>query len=215
MEFLALLEIGTARSPEEAGDLAATGAVVLPLDVTDIASVEALAQQLNGAGIDVLINNAGILGHRTGNLELLAIDQLLDTFDVNALGPLRVIKALLPNLRESSGKTVVNISSNFGSIELAEESNANCCLGYSASKAALNNLNMNLSKSYRQEGLVFVVLHPGRVNTAIAGPERSGILPRGMMSPDESAAGLFAVITSLKPTDTGAFIDWQGNRLPW
>jgi len=197
--------IATARSPEKASDLKALEVRVEQLDVTDPASVDALASRLDGLSIDFLVNNAGIKGHETKELSDLEIDRLELTFDVNTLGPLRVTQALFDNVQKSDHKVVANISSTMGSIEL---NTWGCCLGYRASKTALNSLTKTLSVNYAETGMIFVTLHPGYVQTDMNDGQ-------GNITPSQSADGLFQVISQLKTSDNGHYYDFSGKELPW
>jgi len=196
--------IGTARNPGEAQELAALGVRIEALDVTDGASVAALAKRLEGVPIDVLINNAGI-GDR-GDVDVLATDLALfeRTLAVNTIGPLRVTQALLPNLRAGSRKHIVNMSSRLGSITL---NNGNYP-AYRASKSALNQVNRSLSIELGKQGFVVVVVHPGWVRTEMGGAEAP-------LLPDESVRGLVKLIERLAAGDNGRFYDYLGAELPW
>ncbi|MDX1735555.1 MAG: SDR family NAD(P)-dependent oxidoreductase, partial [Halioglobus sp.] len=108
--------IGTARKPAGADALNALEVRVEQLDVTDPASVAALAARLEGVKIDLLVNNAGVGGEAGGSIASTDFEQLAMVFDVNSTGPMRVTQALLPNLEAGDGKTVVQISSVMGSI---------------------------------------------------------------------------------------------------
>jgi NAD(P)-dependent dehydrogenase (short-subunit alcohol dehydrogenase family) len=196
--------IGTARKPEEAVELQALDARVLQLDVTDSASVEAMAGALEGQPIDLLINNAGIGGHRADSFDDTDFDQIGLTFEVNSIGPMRVTQALLPNVLASQRKLVIQMSSIMGSIE----ENRGGYYGYRASKTALNMLNKSLALELADRGVTAVVLHPGWVKTRMGGAG-------AMITTDVSVQGLLRVIAGLKPTDTGRFFDYQGNELPW
>jgi NAD(P)-dependent dehydrogenase (short-subunit alcohol dehydrogenase family) len=197
--------IGTARKPDQATALAELGIAVEQLDVTSQASATALAKRLEGVAIDILVNNAGIAGHNADSFAELDIDKLETVLDVNTLGPLRVSQALLRNIETSQRKIVANISSMMGSMEL---NTWGCCIGYRASKAALNSANQTLSVEFGKQGLIFVVLHPGYVQTDM----NDG---KGQITPQQSADGLFKVITSLKTEDNGKFYDYSGKPMPW
>jgi NAD(P)-dependent dehydrogenase (short-subunit alcohol dehydrogenase family) len=110
--------IGTARSPEKAAALNALGARVEQLDVTDQASVDAMAERLDGVSIDFLVNNAGIKGKDSPDLADLDIENIEWVLNVNTLGPLRVTRALYGNIRQGERKVVANISSMMGSMEM-------------------------------------------------------------------------------------------------
>ncbi len=196
--------IGTARNPAEASELKETGAVLVSLDVADSNSVRAMAEELEGQKIDLLINNAGIMGHSAKSFAETDFDQVVTTFDVNSLGPMRVTQALLPNLLAGKGKTVVQISSTMGSIT----NNGGGYYGYRASKSALNMLNKSLALELADMGITSIVLHPGWVQTRLGGAGAA-------ITTQESVAGMLAVIDELGPEDTGRFLDYQGKELPW
>jgi NAD(P)-dependent dehydrogenase (short-subunit alcohol dehydrogenase family) len=108
--------IGTARNPDQATELAQVSDRVEPLDVADGASVAALAERLKDVPIDILINNAGMFDRRDTSIDKVDFEVLEQTFAVNTFGPLRVIQALLPNLRAGERKLIVSMSSQLGSI---------------------------------------------------------------------------------------------------
>ena len=196
--------IGTARKPEQAMELKETGARVVQLDVTDSNSIRAMAQQLQGQRIDLLINNAGMLGHNAQSFGETDFDQVIATFDVNSLGPMRVTQALLPNILAGSGKTVIQISSTMGSIA----NNSGGYYGYRASKAALNMLNKSLALELADQGITSVVIHPGWVQTRLGGENAA-------ITVEDSVTGMVQVIAKLGPEDSGRFLDYQGEELPW
>ncbi len=197
--------IGTARKPTRADALKATGARVLQLDVTQSDSVSAMAKALADVEIDILINNAGISGQNDKDFPALNVDAIQRVIDVNTLGPIRVMQALLPNVKSSERKVIANVSSMMGSMEL---NTWGTYLGYRASKAALNSATKTLSVDFANEGLTFVVLHPGYVQTDMNDGQ-------GNITPAQSAEGLVKVITGLTDADNGAYYDWQGKHLPW
>ncbi len=196
--------IGTAREPEAATELRATGARVEVLDVTRPDSVDALGARLRGEAIDVLVNNAGIGGLGGGVADLTA-DHLLRYYAVNAVGPLLVVRALLPALRAGGGKKIAHVTSLMGSIG---DNGSGGAYGYRASKAALNMLNKSLALELGREGFTCLVLNPGWVQTDMGG--------RGAPTPVvESVRGLLAVIDGATPADSGRFFNHDGRALPW
>lgn len=197
--------IGTARRPGAAQALNELDVRVEQLDVTDSSSVKRLAASLKGESIDILINNAGMLSDEPKQFAKVKVEQLNTEFQVNALGPLRVTQALLPNVLAGEKKIVANISSMMGSMEL---NTFGCCLGYRASKAALNSFTKTLAVNFSGQGISFVVLHPGYVKTDI----NDG---KGNVTSQQSAIGLHSVITRLGPADSGKFFDYKGTPMPW
>jgi NAD(P)-dependent dehydrogenase (short-subunit alcohol dehydrogenase family) len=196
--------IGTARSPEKATELNATGARVEQLDVTDPASVAALAERLGDQAIDLLINNAGMLNRADSTLDSLDFDIMERSFQVNSLGPLRVTQALLPNLKAGKGKTVVSITSRLGSIELSTGG----LYSYRTSKTALNQINKIMSAELAPQGFTCVVMHPGWVQTDMGGPNAT-------LTKSESISGMIEVIEKLTTASTGKFFNYDGTVLPW
>ncbi len=175
--------------------------IIEGIDVSDGDNVAELANELDGESIDVLINNAGIL--RSDNLESVDFDVMLEHYRVNTLGPLRVTKALLPNLHE--GAKVAIVTSRVGSIE--DNSSGNN-YGYRVSKTAVNMVGMNLSHDLKPKGIAVILLHPGYVRTDMTGGS-------GGTSPEESAKGLIERIDELDTENTGGFWHAEGYRLPW
>ena len=146
--------IGTARKPESATELDATGADVMQLDVTDQASVDRLAQDLAEQPIDMLINNAGIQP-LMWKLDEVDFDEFERALSVNAVGPVRVTRALMPNLRSGKARKVINITTNLSSIA---ENTEGGFYGYRESKAALNMFNKSLAMELGPEAVSYTHL---------------------------------------------------------
>jgi len=196
--------IATARNPERADELRALPVEIAQLDVADPASVDSLARSLEGRPIDLLINNAGIFP-RVRGIEEIDFDDYTRTLVVNTVGPARVTRALLPNLRAAEMKTVVNITSRLGSIAL----NGNGVFyGYRESKAALNMFTRTLANELKPEGFTCLTIHPGWVQTDMGGENAS-------LTPTESISGIRAVIARSGPEDTGTYWSYSGEEVPW
>ena len=123
-------------------------------------------------------------------------------FEVNTLGPLRVIRALADNLRE--GSKVGIVSSRVGSIE---DNGGGNNYGYRVSKTAVNMVGKNLSHDLGRRGIAVVLLHPGLVATRMTGG-------RGI-EPAVAAAGLIDRMDELSMETTGTFWHAEGYALPW
>jgi NAD(P)-dependent dehydrogenase (short-subunit alcohol dehydrogenase family) len=196
--------IATARRPEAAADLNALEVRVLQLDVADQKSIDDLAGVLRGTKIDLLINNAGIFP-RSSTLAETDFDDVSRTYAVNTIGPMRVTRALLPNLRAGTERKIVSITSGLGSIE----NNTNGRFyGYRESKAALNMFTRSLAAELRDAGFICVVISPGWVRTDMGGPNAN-------LSPEESVTGMRAVIAGLNHEATGTYRNYNGETLPW
>jgi NAD(P)-dependent dehydrogenase (short-subunit alcohol dehydrogenase family) len=194
--------IGTARRPAEAAELKSLQVQVMQLDVADPESVAALARELEGQAIDLLINNAGIFP-RVNLLAETDFEDVARTYAVNTIGPMRVTRALMPNLEAGSRRQIVSVTSGLGSIA---NNTSGRYYGYRESKAALNMFTRSLAAEL--EGFTCVVISPGWVRTDMGGPSAS-------LSPEQSITGMRRVIAGLTPADTGAYWNWDGEQLPW
>ncbi|HET9449998.1 MAG TPA: SDR family oxidoreductase [Aggregicoccus sp.] len=197
------------RAPAQATELAALAQAssgrlhVAACDVADGASVRAFAASVQGP-VHLLVNNAG-MRHRPDALEDLDVEAVTRTFQVNALGPLLLSRALLPQLRAAKGAKVANLGSGLGSIS---DNTSGDAYGYRMSKAALSMATRSLAQDLRPEGILAVVLSPGWVQTDMGGPEAPTPVT-------ESAAGLIALLDRLTPQESGGFFDFRGERLAW
>ena len=196
--------IGTARKPEQSGELKALGVRVVQLDVADQDSVDRMAAELADQPIDLLINNAGIFP-RVGKIDEIDFDDYSRILAVNTVGPVRVTRALLPNLRQGELKIIAGLSSNLGSIAENERGNF---YGYRESKAALNMFTKTLAAELGPEGFTCVVLTPGWVQTDMGGPNAP-------LQPADSISGMKAVLDKLTPADNGSFWSYDGSQMPW
>jgi NAD(P)-dependent dehydrogenase (short-subunit alcohol dehydrogenase family) len=176
------------------------------VDVTDDASVAQLARDLGATPVDVLINNAGIY-LRDGHLGAFHFDDIVKTFIVNSVSPLRVTQALMPQLRAGQARKIVHISSQMGSIG---DNNMGGAYGYRMSKAALNMANKSLALELVQGGERFcaVVVHPGWVQTDMGGEAAP-------LNAQTSIGALLTLIDGLTPEHNGKFLSWKGHELPW
>ena len=139
------------------------------LDVSDEASI---ASAVQSAGqhvqqIDLLFNNGGIYPKDKGGVETIDLNDLNLAFDVNTLGPLRVIRAFLPLLRKGSGKRLIQMASLMGSID---DNTSGGSYAYRVSKNALNMVVRNLAHELGPEGFIALAIHPGWVKTSMGGP---------------------------------------------
>jgi short-subunit dehydrogenase len=170
------------------------------IDVSDAESIERLKREIGEQPLDVIINNAGIMGRDTfGSLDYSA---MLEQFLVNALGPLRVTEALADNLHE--GSKVAIVTSRMGSIG---DNSSGGRYGYRASKTAVNQIGTNLKHELMPHGIAVALLHPGMVATELTGG--SGIPPA------EAAQGLIERIDALDLQNSGGFWHAEGYELPW
>ena len=174
--------------------------VIEGIDVGSTESVNALQAQLGELKLDWLINNAGILSVET--LDELSFEAMEQQFKINALGPLRMTNALLPNL--SAGAKVGIITSRMGSIE---DNTSGSYYGYRMSKAAVNMAGKSLALDVKDKGIAVFLLHPGMVATDMTGG-------RGV-SVQKSASGLVQRMDELGLPESGSFWHDAVEPLPW
>ncbi len=174
---------------------------ILGIDVASPDSITHFAESISDRPVDILINNAGILRSQSfGNFNYEAI---LEQFAVNTLGPIRVVEALLSNLKE--GSKIAMISSRMGSIE---DNDSGGAYGYRMSKCALNAACKSLAIDLKLNGITVAILHPGWVETDMTNHN-------GQISADISAGRLLERIKELNIHNSGTFWHCNGEILPW
>ncbi|XP_029464716.1 uncharacterized protein LOC115095329 [Rhinatrema bivittatum] len=206
---------------QELRDLASkhSNLVLLQLDVTDPASIAAAAKavgnQLEGSGLNLVINNAGIMTYVT--LETVDSQDMLHVFNTNVVGPMLVSQAFLPLLKKAAqenpqadlncGKAaLIHISSTLGSIERIPEGKP--VISYRVSKAALNMLMRCQAKQYKEDGILCAAIHPGWVKTDMG-------TQAATLTTEKSVSGILGVLESLSEKHNGILLDWQGATIPW
>jgi NAD(P)-dependent dehydrogenase (short-subunit alcohol dehydrogenase family) len=201
-----------ARSPEQARELQALAGDrvrIHGLDVTDAASVRALVAELGDAAIDILFNVAGVYGGPRQSLRQMAEDlelaDVAETFEVNAIGPLRMATALLPHVRRGKAKKLVHLTSGMGSIT---DNTSGGYYAYRMSKTALNMMSRSLAVDLAPEGIISVVINPGWVQTDMGG----ATAPTPVA---DSVRGILREIDKATLADSGEFLNWKGNRYAW
>ncbi|CAH0492955.1 unnamed protein product [Peronospora farinosa] len=181
---------------------------LVTLDVAKQQSIERMANMLTGVHVDLLINNAGASG--LFNLDETTVEDCLLQFQVNAIGPLLVTRALLPNLRLAVSLRgcafVVQITSRIGSIS---DNSSGGAYAHRASKGALNVFTKSLAIDLEPQNIGCLLLHPGNVNTAYNNYN-------GAVEPEESVESMARLIARAKIGDPmqllhfgkGDIIDW-------
>jgi NAD(P)-dependent dehydrogenase (short-subunit alcohol dehydrogenase family) len=175
----------------------------LRFDVTDHAAVREAAVKVS-APIDILINNAGIIGPERQSTLDMDFDGFARTLAINTLAPLAVSQAFLPHLRRSAKPRILTISSWMGSLSHAKSDR----IAYRASKAAVNKMMQGLATDLEPMGMAVAVVHPGWVRTDMGGAGAD-------IAPAESAAGILKLAKGLTLEGTGQFYNWDGASLDW
>ena len=176
---------------------------IIPLDMSDTNSIETFCKQiqnLTNSKIDILINNAAVRGEK-GNPGIPDPNVIRETFNINAIGPVMLIKYLADSLH---GSKIINITSGMGSISRTTSGD----LSYRMSKAALNMAGRNLHIEMKEHNTIIVQIHPGWVRTDMGGMNAA-------ISTEESAKGIINSIENLTPNQSGTFFDYKGDQIPW
>jgi NAD(P)-dependent dehydrogenase (short-subunit alcohol dehydrogenase family) len=175
------------------------------LDVTRSEDIRAIAREMEGQPIDILMGNAGVyLEKGTPEFGCLQYEDWMRTFQVNTLGVVRVVEALVENVARSQKRLVVAISSHMGSITDIQSPGS---YYYRSSKAALNAAMQGLSIELKTRRISVLLLHPGGVNTRMG--------PPGGISPEESVRGMRRIIDGFTLAESGRFMRYDGVELPW
>jgi NAD(P)-dependent dehydrogenase (short-subunit alcohol dehydrogenase family) len=193
------------------------------MDVTRTDQIHALAEKLHGVAIDVLINNAGIYNDRRacqeedcpgdwsnqafGNLYYPLFDTIMA---VNVRGPLMVTEAFVSHVAASGQKKIICISSTNGS--LTGPFYGAGAIFYRTSKAALNRAMQLVAADLKEQGITVLLLHPGAVLT-----ERQAYLTGydGMIEMPFSVSNMIKTIDGIALEDSGRFIQYDGETVPW
>jgi len=200
------------RSPENSHALKALHTAHLDritlhkLDVADFKQIDTLAEALGDAPIDVLLNNAGVYPDHAGSrLSDADYEAWLTAFRVNSMSPLKMAQTFAPLVAKSSEKKIINITSKMGSI--ADNGSGGSYI-YRSSKTALNSVTKSLAIDLANQGISVLALHPGWVQTDMGGPN-------GLINAEQSVSGMRQVIAKLTPKQSGQFIAYDGQAIPW
>jgi NAD(P)-dependent dehydrogenase (short-subunit alcohol dehydrogenase family) len=174
------------------------------LEMTDRKQISRFAKELKGKPLDLLFCNAGIVGKRGMKPGSFDFDSWEEVLRVNLLGPASLAEALLDNVAASERRIIAMMSSRLGSIS----ESTGMTLPYATSKAALNMLVKGLAAHLSGRSIIVVALSPGWVRTDMGGAQAP-------LTPDVSVRNLRKVISSLKDSDSGRFLSYDGTEIPW
>jgi len=179
---------------------------LLEVAVGEDDSVASLAEQLSGVTVDILVNNAGTGGPPREEQSALVMDfeGWADTININTFAPVRVMQALLPNLRAAESAKVVNITSQMGALSL----DMTVAYAYCSSKAALNKFMRMAAIELANEDILVCLIHPGWVKTDMGGQAAD-------LTAVESAQGIIQTVGKLEASNTGGFWNWNGTTHDW
>lgn len=223
--------IATSRSPHDDDDLQAlakkrTNVTIEMLDVTNMDHVAALAEKYRDTAIDVLINNAGLLGGRPGqDWGNLSADLFSQLMAVNVFGPMKVSEAFADHVAASDQKKIIVISSTIGSISRMQNPTPFPILA--TSKAAVNMAMRTVAMQLKDQGVTVAMLMPGIVQTRMmyqaggmsleeASEQTAFDLDRpGTITARESATRIMSVVRSIDGSETGIFLNNDGSSVDW
>ncbi|XP_043917806.1 C-factor-like [Protopterus annectens] len=217
--------IGTCRKPQEGKELQDLAKKysnfrVVQLDVNDEDSIQKAVKEVEGLtgneGLNCLINNAGT--NTMASLNDVNVEVMMSAYRTNSVGVLMVTKAFLPLLKKAANlvsgmgvhrAAIINVSSDSGSIQLAEEKLIYLKVyPYRISKTALNMISKCLALDLKSEGILCIAFHPGWIQTDMGGP----LAP---LTLEETIPDVVTAISNLEERHSGTFIDWKGNTVPW
>lgn len=208
--------LATCRKPESAEDLKALQAKypklrIEQLDVTDHARIDFLAEKYTDQPIDLLVNNAAILGplpqQKVGALDF---DLFQKVMAINVYGPLKMSEAFADHVAASEQKKIVALSSGLGS--LSTTGNMPGFYYYRISKTGLNMAMRGLRTDLKGRGIIVALIAPGMVGTQLLAD--SGWTGKSL-TPEESVAGMTEIIAALTPEDKGTITNTDGKTIPW
>ncbi len=209
--------IACCRTPAKAYALQAlasdnSAVSVEQLDVRDHATIDALGAKYKSTPLDVLLNNAGMIGpvpiaeniHSQifGSIDYGVWQEVIET---NTFGPIKLAETFLSNLEAGEQKKIVNISSNVGSI--AERCQP--AIAYSSSKSALNRATTIVAEQLKERSIIVALFCPGMVKT------RMDAWGNAAVGIQESVTSLRPLFETLALEDTGSFRDYTGRTIAW
>jgi len=209
--------IVTCRNPNEAKELntlkenSKTDIKIHTLDVTNHEEIDLLSKSLSNKPIDIIINNAGIIGpfpifehiekQRFTTMDYTVWEKVLRT---NLFGPVKISESFLENIKNGQEKKIIFISSTVGSINEGKES----AYAYATSKTALNKAISLMAENLKNENIHVLALCPGYVKTRMNAGGAN-------LETDESIKGMIKQIDSLDESNTGTFIRFNGELITW
>ncbi|MDC3169967.1 SDR family oxidoreductase [Paracoccaceae bacterium] len=177
---------------------------ILELDLLEEYSVSTLSDLLSDQPIDIFINNAGV-GNSNQRFGVVSSKPWVEVLKVNLIAPLTVTQSIIENIEKGSDKKIYFLSSQLGSIK---DNTSGGMYIYRSSKTALNQVVKSLSVDLKPMGITVISLHPGWVKTDMGGPNAP-------VSIDESIKGMMKVIDATDIRNTGTFLNFDGQGLPW
>jgi NAD(P)-dependent dehydrogenase (short-subunit alcohol dehydrogenase family) len=211
--------IATARKPDKADELNAIAkeyprVTIEQLDLLDHDRIDTLADKYKDTPIDVLLNNAAMLGEPNDqNFGDFDFELMERVFAVNVVGPMKMAEAFAGSVEQSTQKKIVAITSTQGSISSVRGPSL---VFYNISKAALNMGMRSNSRALKKRGITVALVSPGAVDTDMMNLalDRAGVKFK-LLTPQQSAEAVINVIDQYGPDLTGTFMSHKGDEIPW
>jgi len=189
---------------------------VVQLDISDSDSVNKAAAEISKKtdSLNLLINNAGIAPLRDREATILNdidCDEIIQAFDINAVGTLRVTKSVLPLLLKPQDKRLVNITSVAASVGLCTRSSQ---YAYTMSKAASNMQTKLIYNTFNKEGLKVFALHPGWMHTRLFG-DSLDLMKGAPFEPEDSAKFILEFVLNAEQNDDHIFFNYDGTPMAY
>lgn len=193
---------GSVRSIEDADRLYSEFRGNFTPLIFDIRDYAAVADEIAGVEhLDILINNAGIIGSDDINTVAASVGAFSQVFEINTIAPLNMVQAVLPKLMQSSGPAILSISSQMSWMGYAKSDH----ISYRASKSALNKIMQGLAADLMPENIPTCVVDPGWVRTEMGGEDADN-------HPADVALGVWNIVANLDMSKSGKFIRWTGEE---
>jgi len=194
--------------------------VDLKVDVEDDQSLADLTESLRSdeQPLRLVFNCSGRLHgpdlRPEKRLQQVSRSQLQEQFSVNAIAPILLAKAIEPLLNRDQPFHFASLSARVGSIS---DNRSGGWYGYRAAKAAQNQLLRCLSIEWarRWPSATVTLFHPGTTDTPLSQPFQAFVDPEKLFSPQRAAAQLVGLLLNQSPEDSGSFLAWDGQAIPW
>ncbi len=201
----------TARTPAEAADIQALArdnpqVTLHAYDARDAGAAAKLKHELDGAPLDLLFANAGVIGNDASqSFGSVDADNVIETIRINALAPLKLAEIFADNVARSERKLMAFQSSLMGSVA---DNGSGGYYAYRLSKSALNMVARGVAKDLGSRGVISLALHPGWVQTRMGGGGAK-------VSVEDCVKGQQRIFDSATSKESGRFFNYDGKELPW
>lgn len=177
---------------------------IIQCDQSEINNIDKLKDYISNAPIDIIINNAGIWGGKNQNFNKIDYENFLKASNINAISILKLSEIILKYSTKNTLKSILNISSQYGSIE---HNTTGRDYVYKGTKSMMNSFSKNLSIDLKKDyGVNVVSICPGSVKTKLN--------PGGILKPEIVALNIINILRDVDKYN-GKFIDLNKNELTW